>query len=293
MQAIAVHGGAGTIPEKLRPEQASGIRLALEAGRRVLLDGGTALDAVIAAVVTLEDLPALNAGYGSALNAEGHVQLDAGLMEGRALEIGAVAAVADVRNPIRLCRVVLECPHIFFAGENASRLAGREGIERVEPDSLVSPRRLKLWQSGTASPVVDAGLAADTVGAVALDAQGDMAAGTSTGGTHGKPAGRVGDSPLPGGGYYADNNWGACSATGWGEGLARILAARRAIEGLERGLSPSEAARTVLDFFKERIPGGDGGLILLDPQGRFAAEVSTASMSHAWWSERDGEGIVV
>ena len=138
---------------------------------------------------------------------------------------------------------------------------------------------------------MDSGLA-DTVGAVALDGEGNMAAATSTGGTNNKPPGRIGDSPLPGCGYYADNNWGACSTTGWGESLARILAARRIVEGLERGLAVSQSIRTVLDFLKERIRGGEGGAILLDCQGNFGADFNTSSMTYAWWSERGGEGVV-
>lgn len=291
MQAIAVHGGAGRIPEELRPEHGEGIRIALQAGRQVLTQEGSAVEAVMAAVVVLEDLPAFNAGYGAALNSEGYVELDAGLMEGRALEIGAVAAIRDVQNPIRVCRAILQAPQIFFSGADASRVAREAGIESVDPDSLISPRRLKQRQSGASIPALDSGLAADTVGAVALDEKGDVASATSTGGMNDKPPGRVGDSPLPGCGYYADNKWGACSTTGWGEGLARILAARRAIEGLERGLSPSQAARMTVDLLEERVSEGEGGLILLDCQGCFGAYFNSPTMSYGWWSERDGEGV--
>ena len=164
-------------------------------------------------------------------------------------------------------------------------------MESVDPDSLISPRRLKPRQSGASIPALESGLAADTVGAVALDEKGDVASATSTGGMNDKPPGRVGDSPLPGCGYYADNKWGACSTTGWGESLARILAARRAIEGLERGLSPSQAARMTVDLLKERISEGEGGLILLDCQGCFGAYFNSPTMSYGWWSERDGEGV--
>ncbi|GIV97272.1 MAG: peptidase T [Herpetosiphonaceae bacterium] len=304
-RAIAVHGGAGNIPESLRPEHNEGIRLAREAGRRVLLEGGSALDAVIAAVIVLEDLPAFNAGYGAVLNAEGYIELDAGLMDGSTLDIGAVAAVQGIRNPILLCRYVLTGPHILFAKEDAARLAAAAGIEQVDPRSLITPRRLEQWLAGQRSLRVDSGAPssplsaqgethppADTVGAVALDAAGNLAAATSTGGINGKAPGRIGDSPLPGGGFYADNLVGACSTTGWGESLARTLTARRAIEGLERGLTPAQAARAAIDLLGQRIAGGEGGLILLDRHGRFGAAFNSQRMTHAWWSEVDGEGVV-
>lgn len=291
MRAFAVHGGAGRLPEKLRSEHDEGIRNALEAGRQILMQDGSAVESVIAAVAILEDLPAFNAGYGSALNSAGYVELDAGLMEGHFLGIGAVAAIRDVQSPIQVCRVILQQTQILFSGVDASRVAQEAGIKLVSPDSMISSRRLKQRQSGASIPDLDSGLA-DTVGAVALDGEDDMAAATSTGGTNNKPPGRIGDSPLPGCGYYADNNWGACSTTGWGEGLARILAARRIVEGLERGLSVSQSIRTVLDFLKERIRGGEGGAILLDCQGNFGAEFNSSSMTYAWWSERGGKGIV-
>ncbi|HEY1017187.1 MAG TPA: isoaspartyl peptidase/L-asparaginase [Herpetosiphonaceae bacterium] len=300
--AIAVHGGAGDIPDSLRPEHDQGIRAALEAGKQVLLAGGTALDAVAAAVVVMENLPAFNAGYGSVLNSEGFVEMDAGIMEGETLEIGAVAAITGVRNPIQAARAVLQTPHILFAKDDAERIARGAGLEFVDPETLIAPRRREQWEQGRREVKVDSGAdqagntadgLADTVGAVALDAAGHVAAATSTGGLSFKPVGRVGDSPLPGGGFYADDQAGACSTTGWGESIARVLMARRAVEGLERGLSPQQAAEAAVAHLGARIPEGEGGLILVGADGEVGAAFNSNRMTHAWWTDRAGEDRVV
>ena len=337
--ALIVHGGAGDIPDSLRPDHAAGIAAALEAGKQVLLAGGSALDAVVAATVVLEDLPAFNAGYGSVLNAEGNVEMDAGLMDGATLDIGAVAAIQGVKNPIRAARAVLDTPHILFAKSDAERIARAAGVEFVPNESLITPRRRAQWQSGDMDFKVDSGqdqgsgiedrgsrirnqelgnqelgvrireagvepalsqppapdyeTIADTVGAVALDAAGNVAAATSTGGMSGKPPGRVGDAPLPGGGFYADNTAGACSTTGWGEAMARVLLARRAVEGLELGLTPQEAAERAVRALGDRIAGGEGGLIVVGADGRIGAAFNSQRMTHAWWSEADGDDHLV
>lgn len=290
--AIIVHGGAGTTAEAVRPGHEAGIRAALDAGRRVLAGGGSALDAVVESVALMEDLPVFNAGYGSVLNCEGFVELDAGLMDGDDLELGCVASVRDIGNPVRLCRHVLQSPEIFFTGEAASRLAERHGLDRLEPSDLITPGRRRSWESGTPASALDTG-AGDTVGAVALDQKGGLAAATSTGGTGGKPVGRVGDSPLPGGGFFADSEAGAASTTGWGEGLARILAARRAVETLGRGHSSQQAAAAVIEYLERRIPGGLGGVIVLDDTGRIGRAHNTSSMTHAWWVEGGDQGLAV
>ncbi len=294
--AIAVHGGAGNIPDSLRAEHAAGIEAALDAGQQVLQQGGSALEAVIAATQVLEALPAFNAGYGSVLNANGEVETDAGLMDGRTLDIGAVAAVQGVRYPIRAAEAVLHTPHVLFAKGDAVQIASAAGVELCDPASLITPRRLEDWRTGNNDFKVDSGLAsgpADTVGAVALDSQGNLAAATSTGGMSGKPPGRIGDSPLPGGGFYADNSAGACSTTGWGETIARVLMARRAIEGLELGLTAQEAAARAVRLLGARIDGGEGGLILVAPDGQVAASFNSDRMTHAWWSSRDDKRHIV
>ncbi len=290
--AIAVHGGAGDIPEALRPDHAAGIQAALEAGKAVLLAGGSALEAVIAATVVLEDLPAFNAGYGSVLNAAGTIENDAGLMDGATLDIGAVGAVQGIKNPIRAAAAVLATPHILFAKSDGERVARAAGVEFVDPQSLITPRRRAQWESGDMDFKVDSGQAAaetisDTVGAVALDNAGNVAAATSTGGMSGKPLGRIGDSPLPGGGFYADNSAGACSTTGWGEAMARVLLARRAVEGLELGLTPQEAAERAVRALGDRIEGGEGGLILVGADGRIGASFNSQRMTHATWNSLD------
>ena len=295
--AIAVHGGAGDIPDSLRPDHEAGIKQALEAGKNVLKQGGTALDAAIAAVVVLEDLPAFNAGYGSVLNAKGQIEMDAGLMEGTTLEIGAVAAIQNVKNPILAAYAVLATPHILFAKDDALRVAEHAGIEPIDGDMLITQRRRDQWNSGDMDFKVDSGLVddtiADTVGAVALDADGNIAAATSTGGMSGKPLGRIGDSPLPGGGFYADSEVGGCSTTGWGETIARVLLARRAVEGLERGLSSQQAAEQAVAFLGRRIDGGEGGLILIAKDGSIGAAFNSNRMTHAYWSDHDDKDHVI
>jgi L-asparaginase / beta-aspartyl-peptidase len=298
--AIIVHGGAGDIPESLRPVHAAGIEAALEAGKRVLLGGGSALEAVIAATVVLEDLPAFNAGYGSVLNRAGQIEMDAGLMDGGSLDIGAVAAVQGIKNPIRAAQAVLATPHILFAKSDAERVAREAGVEFVAGESLVTSRRREQWQSGDMDFKVDSGQAgaetesiSDTVGAVACDGAGNVAAATSTGGMSGKPLGRVGDSPLPGGGFYADNQSGACSTTGWGESIARVLLARRAVEGLELGLDPQAAAERAVKALGERIADGEGGLILVGADGRIGAAFNSQRMTHAHWSDAEDQNHII
>lgn len=299
--AIAVHGGAGDIPDSLRPEHDQGIRAALEAGKQVLLAGGGALDAVAAAVVVLENLPAFNAGYGSVLNVDGYVEMDAGIMEGATLDIGAVAAITGVSNPILAARTILQTPHILFAKDDAERMARAAGLEFVDPETLIAPRRREQWQQGRREMKVDSGAdqagaagdgLADTVGAVALDAAGHVAAATSTGGLSFKPTGRIGDSPLPGGGFYADDQAGAASTTGWGESIARVLMARRAVEGLERGLSAQQAAEAAVAHLGARIPDGEGGLILVAADGTVGAAFNSKRMTHAWWTDGDDQDRV-
>lgn len=276
--AIAVHGGAGSAaPDDSADAYQSGCLAAARAGYAVLTRGGSALDAVEVAAVALEDDPLFNAGTGSALNADGEVEMDASIMEGAALDAGAVAAVRAVRNPIRLARLVMQrTPHVLFAGAGAERLARELGLPPCDPASLVTPRARAAWQRArTALPPPSHG----TIGAVALDRAGHLAAATSTGGTRMKRAGRVGDSPLIGAGTYADDLSGACSCTGHGEAIIKVVLAKRACDLLRSGLSPAEAApRGVLELSRVR---GDGGLILVDRAGRVGVAFNSARMSRA------------
>lgn len=274
--AIAVHGGAGAERAGLQGESQAGLVRAVRRGREILEGGGSAIDAVVAAVAVLEDDPSFNAGTGSVLNAAGEVEMDAGVMDGATLGIGAVAAVQGIRNPIRLAAHVLRTPQILFAKDDALRLAAAAGLPLVDPAELITERRRKQWEARERPS------GGGTVGAVAMDKDGRLAAATSTGGMLNKPKGRIGDSPLPGCGYYADSQSGACSATGWGESIARLVLSRRAVEHLERGWAAPEAAKqAIVDL--ERIPGGEGGIILIDRLGRVGAAFNTAHMAHAWW----------
>ncbi len=275
---LLVHAGAWAIPEEEREAHRRGVRSALETGFAVLERSGSALDAVEAAVSRMEDDPALNAGTGSVLDRDGAAVLDAGIMEGRSLRAGAVAGVRTIRNPVRVARRVLEAtPHVLLSGTGAERFACEEGFEPVDPAALVTPReRARLAPHRGAAP-------ADTVGAVALDASGRIAVAGSTGGTPGKLPGRVGDTPQVGAGLYADSSIGGAVATGWGEGVLRVGACRAAILLLETGATPREAAALPLARLLERL-SGRAGVLLLTPDGRFAAAHTTPFLA---WGLRD------
>jgi beta-aspartyl-peptidase (threonine type) len=265
--ALIVHGGAGADPGG-REELRGGMRDAVAAGWRALAEGGTALDAVEAAVRSLEDHPRFNAGRGSVLTAAGTVETDASIMEGDQLRNGAVAAVSGVRNPISLARQILETGrHSFFAGPGALARARELGVPLCDPAELVTEhqrRRLAALQAGT-------------VGAVALDRLGTIAAATSTGGMAGKLPGRVGDSALIGCGTYAESTLGGVSCTGDGEAIIRVTLARRALDILKSVGEPGHACEVALSVLVEE-GRGQGGLILVDWRGRVGWARSTILM---------------
>lgn len=297
--AIVVHGGAGNIPQTARADHAAGIRQATELGYAALAAGKTALDAVQAAVMCLEDLPAFNAGHGSCLTSAGTIEMDAGLMDGTGLRIGAVAALGQVSNPIAVCRLVLEhSDHILFAGQGAVDFAQKHGMPLVSPSALMTERRraefARLSQQTFADTLVHEQHASpgDTVGAVALDRFGNLAAACSTGGMTLKAPGRVGDSPLPGCGYYADSQYGGCATTGYGETIARSLLAYRAVDGLAHGLAPQMAAEAALDYLASHTQGW-AGLVLLDRTGQVGAAFNALRMTHAWRREGEADITVV
>jgi len=292
--AIAVHGGSGTIEKgEFSPEKESEIRLALQqavhAGHEILAAGGSSLDAVTRAVTVLEDSPHFNAGRGAVFNAEGKNELDASIMEGAARNAGAVAAVHNVRNPILLARKVMtDSVHVMLMGEGAESFAREQGIAFEDDDYFYTDYRWQQLQKARASDRPEATFLSETpdqwfstVGAVALDRHGNLAAATSTGGMTNKQWGRVGDSPIIGAGTYADNRSCAVSATGHGEYFIRATVARDICARVQySGISLAEASRQVV---KEQLTGmgGDGGIIAVDPQGNVELVFNTSGMYRA------------
>lgn len=275
--AIAIHGGAGVISRQdLPPEDDKAIRAALgealDAGARILHDGGSSTDAVIAAVTYLEASPWFNAGVGAVLTSEGSVELDAALMEGKTRRAGAVAGVSTTLSPIALARTLMDKgPHVFLAGPAADAYARANSLSQVPNSHFVTQRRVKqlrdLQKRDQISALpLPAELRMGTVGAVARDASGVLAAGTSTGGLTGKSPGRVGDAPLIGAGTLADNRCGAVSATGSGEMFIRTRVASQICDRARFGRQPLPAAATEV-MAEVASMGGDGGVIIVQPAG--------------------------
>jgi beta-aspartyl-peptidase (threonine type) len=292
--AIVVHGGSWHIPEEEHEAHKAGCYHAAKVGFDILNRGGPALEAVEAAIVILEDDPAFDAGTGSHLNRAGVVQLDAGVMDGATLQVGAVAAIERVRNPIQVARRLLTSEHNMFVGDGATSWAEHAGIPLINPADLVVPREQQRYERGLREGPPNTRLAFrqpdGTVGAVAIDSDGNLVAGTSTGGTLFKPVGRVGDSPLPGCGYYADNSSAAVSTTGHGESIIRIQLARTAAD-FARLLSPAgaetdnffamRAAQSAIDTLANRVDGR-GGLIIIDHLGRIGYAYNTPHMARGF-----------
>src|SRR5205809_7247723 len=265
----------------------NGVRAALAADWRILERGGAALDAVEEAVVVLEEDDTFDAGRGSFLNRDGRVQLDALLMDGSTLRAGGVGCVERIRNPIRAARKVLsDSPHVYFVGEGAERFAAEHGIALCKNEDLIIPReveRLREFQARTIEQSEDLfapAISHDTVGALALDRNGNIAAATSTGGTLNKAPGRLGDSSLIGCGCYADNQSAAASTTGWGEPIMKLVLAKWAADRVLAGNLPEWAAQEAINYLKARV-NGHGGIILLDAQGRFGIAHNTPRMAWA------------
>ena len=294
---LVVHGGAWAIPDDMVEAHLNGVRNAATAGWRILERGGPALDAVEEAVVVMEDDETFDAGRGSFLNRDGKVQLDAFIMDGATLRCGGVGCVERLRNPVRAARKILsDSPHVYFVAEGAERFAAEHGIALCRNEDLIIPReveRLREYQTQAAShgndlfaPVTPHDmlshdlLSHDTVGAVALDRDGNIAAATSTGGTLNKAPGRLGDSSLIGCGCYADNLRAAASTTGWGEPIMKLVLAKWAADRVESGSLPEWAAKEAMNYLKQRL-NGHGGIILLDAQGRFGISHNTPRMAWA------------
>jgi beta-aspartyl-peptidase (threonine type) len=331
---LLVHGGAWAIPADAAAVHQAGVRNALETGYAILSRGGSALDAVEAAVTVLEDDATFDAGRGSFLTSDGRVQLDALLMDGGRMKAGGVACVERLRNPIQAARLVLEeSPHVYFVGQGAEQFAHAHGMALIDNAELVLDRERErlakaqarqvagladesfsgpesplhpvlhddkspetgipidqheavapaswpavAWTSGS-TPGAPSHDSHDTVGAVALDAHGNLAAATSTGGTLNKTPGRVGDSSLIGCGCYADNLSAAVSLTGWGEPIMKLVLGKWATDRVAAGTAPEIAAQEAIAYLYNRL-GGHGGIILLGPDGRFGLAHNTPAM--AW-----------
>ncbi len=239
----------------------------------------------MAAVVALEDDPTFNAGTGAVLTAAGHAELDAGIMDGATLGVGAVAGVRRIQNPILLAQAVLASPQVLLLGEGAEALAATQGIPFIDPMHFVqSYQRMPSQPLPADASGLDHEGKHGTVGAVALDAAGHIVAAASTGGYLGKPEGRVGDTPIAGAGFYAEDGVGGIACTGDGEAFIRMQVARRVAEALGRGMDAQAAASQVINVVQTRI-GGTGGLIVIDATGRVGFARSTVNMSYAYFTE--------
>lgn len=308
--AIIVHGGAGNIAVERRAAAHAGCQEAARLGWRVLQNGGSALDAVEAAARSLEDNPLFNAGTGACLNRDGRIELDAGIMAGHTLQVGAIAGIECIKHPITVARRVLESPHVLLISGGAQEFAQEQGIPFCDPEDLITDYQYSQWQrllaeeeaqdnrepryhrrefrsissgnSGT-QPEEQHG----TIGAVAIDSDGNLAAATSTGGIHNKYHGRVGDSPLVGCGFYADEN-AAISCTGQGEDFIRLLIAKRAADFVARGDTARTAAEAAIAVLGAKA-NGTGGLIVVDRLGNVGFAWNSQHMTYAYMCEGQEE----
>jgi beta-aspartyl-peptidase (threonine type) len=294
---LVIHGGAGVVRKEMTPEREKAVRAdlekALNAGYATLKSGGSSLDAVSKAIIVMEDSPLFNAGKGAVFNHDGKNELDASIMDGATLRAGAIANVHRIKNPILLARAVMEkSEHVMLIDDGAEKFAQSVGIELVDPKYFYTEERWQQLQKALQEErekTVDPSKTPHhgTVGAVALDSKGNLAAGTSTGGMTNKRFGRVGDSPIIGAGTYADARC-AVSATGWGEFYIRATAARDICARVEfRGDTLAKAADEVVLGVIPKL-GGDGGVIALDAQGNISMPFNTDGMFRGW-VDRDGK----
>ena len=305
--SLLVHGGAWDIPDGALDAHRDGLRAAVRRGRDQLREGKAAVDVVAEVVAGMEAHGAFDAGRGAMLNQDGEVELDAGIMDGSTLAYGAVMATKRLAQPVRVARRLLDVGEgrvRMLAGEGAERFAEAEGMEMIENSRLICERERRRYEeiraqvdrdhpSASFLPgAPDSSSGADTVGCVARDAEGQLAAATSTGGTPFKPPGRVGDSPLPGSGFYATGA-GAAGATGWGEAISAVVLSSRAVLGLKEDTHPEAVARRRLAQMHEAVTnpegtGATGGLLLMAADGRAAWAYSTPRMARGGWAEGEG-----
>lgn len=294
---IVVHGGAGTWHPERNQSGIEGVKRAAKTGFEILKNGGSAVDCVMEAVAVMEDDGSFNAGYGSSLNIEKEVEMEASIMDGKTLRAGAAGLLKDIRNPVRLARIVMEkTDHVFVVGKGAEKLAETFNLERKNPKTELRLKYYedqkkallngkfelpKLYELIKGHPEM---FQLETVGAVALDMDGNVAAATSTGGFPLKIPGRIGDSPLIGCGTYADNVAGACSATGVGEVAIRLVLAKTVCNYMENGISAQEATERAIKLVNKRIPNvyNSMGLIAVDTLGRIGAAHNSPNLCWAY-----------
>ena len=291
---LIVHGGAWSIPEEYEAAHIHGVHAAIHNVYPELLKGKTALDAVEKAVNVLETDPTFDAGCGAFLNVSGEIELDAMIMDGATLNFGAVAAIQNILHPISVSRLIMEkTDHCFLAGTGAQLFARQMGFPQLDPKELLTPRELQFYEKIKNDPDFTPRLPFEphpngTVGAVAFDTYGNLAAATSTGGTPRKLPGRVGDSPIIGAGTYADNLSGAASATGWGESIMKVLMSKTACDFLIKNNAFDSANKSV-KILHEKVQGL-GGIILIDKHGNYGFSHNTTKMAFAFAGE-NGEII--
>lgn len=300
MLSLIVHGGAWNIPDDLIQAHYNGVKRAMERGWSVLRSGGNAVDAVEQVIRILEDDDTFDAGTGSHLNANGKVELDASIMNGKLMRCGAVGSVQNVKNPISLARKIMEeSEHILLVGGGAEQFATEHGIHLCPSTVLVTEREVFRWRAIQGKEYstkdafrADASTPSDTVGCVAMDREGSICAGTSTGGTFNKYPGRVGDSPLIGCGTYADNSIGGVSTTGWGEAMIKVVMAKTVIDFIERADGdPQQAAEEGIVLLRKKVDGY-GGVIALNDAGLPGVAFNTQRMARAFINEEMREPFI-
>jgi len=299
---LVIHGGAGTITRsnmtiEMEAAYLAALNKALDAGEAVLSTGGDALDAVEAAIIVMEDDPLFNAGKGAVFTNEGINELDASVMTGHDLNAGAVGSVTTIKNPIKAARAVMEkSEHVFMIGKGAERFAELSGLEKVDPAYFFTESRWNSLQRAkekeAAKEKQDAATRHGTVGAVALDLKGNIAAGTSTGGMTNKRFNRIGDAPIIGAGTYADNSTCGVSATGHGEYFIRLAVAHAIHAQMKYGnTSIHDAAKNVIHADLEKL-GGDGGIIGVDREGNVVMEFNSEGM-YRGWAKKDQRSLAI
>ncbi|MBN3308882.1 isoaspartyl peptidase/L-asparaginase isoform X2 [Amia ocellicauda] len=287
---IVVHGGAWAIPDQISEASVKGVKTAASEGFAVLKKRGSALNAVELAVRAMEDNPVFDAGHGAVLDADGEVELDAIIMDGKTLAAGAVSSIRNISNPVTFARSVMEkTDHVMLTDRGANLFADGLGIPKLATETLVTENERKEWEhyqkyAQGVKELFNAQWDHDTVGAVAVDCDGNVACATSTGGIRNKMVGRVGDSPIIGSGGYADNHSGAVSCTGHGESIMKVTLARLILFHMEQGKAAGQAAEVSLQYMGERVHGG-GGAIVVSNKGDWAAKFTTERM--AWASVKE------